>query len=517
MLKVYVISAKNLPAADSNGKSDPYVVIHSVDGNKFKFGQTTVQKLTCDPNWDPLLKNPFLCPFVRARSFLFEIYDKDTISKDDYLGMAQFDMEIHPIGQPVTLDVENVQLPTPRPPKIVVQVDSPTSFYPEGEISKNIHHLAITLTYDPPISFTSRYHPPELSMLAIHNDSKMMERIYGGMTPPHGILLDAMPQHVGPTGWTQVIRVNIKKAKGLTLIPLVTSKINKRTITVNYCGFQKEPKKDNVRLCDSKATNTGVLLYKSSVNANNEELLTLGSLVEFTEKGFEFKKFEGQPISESDYISFVKNVGIDPSTYAMRFNISLGETYSLLDAAKLHSIEFPKQIKFGLGWSGSKDLDSYGFIVSKDYKVIGYVSGASKSKFSYIKHMGDAASGSEDKDAESIVVNLTEVPDEVGTIAIFATYENGTFLQVQNIYMRVCTTIDKKEKELMYLPVVAKRRQNSLLFGILYRTPKGSWDLFPAAKLFEGKDSHDIGEYCNEFFEISGIVEDVINAEQPSK
>ena len=50
MLKVYVISAKNLPAGDSNGLSDPFVVLNSVDKNKYRFGKTKVINQTLNPD-----------------------------------------------------------------------------------------------------------------------------------------------------------------------------------------------------------------------------------------------------------------------------------------------------------------------------------------------------------------------------------------------------------------------------------------------------------------------------------
>lgn len=509
MLKVYVISGKNLPAADSNGLSDPYVVIHSVDGNKFRIGTTSVIKQTLNPSWDPLLKSPFTCPYTRARSFLFEIWDKDSISKDDFLGTAHFDLEIHPIGQPVCLDVENVQIPTLRPPKIVVQVDHPQSNFPQADGQPKVHHITASLTYDPPIPFSSHLHPPSLSLIAIHHDSKMLERIVGGMTPPRGIMVDVVPQHVGPTGWTQVIRMNIAAAKGMTIVPMIRNNFYKGTITLNFCGFQKEPKKDNVRVCDTKGSNSGVLLYSTSVS-NVDQLSTLGSLIKFTDK-YEFEKIEPLSIADEDYMSLAKSFGIDPLKYSLRFNISLGQSYSLMEVSRFHNIEFPKQIKFGLGWSGSKDLDSFAMLIGEDYKVCGEVSGHSKKQHQFIKHMGDATSGSDDKDTESIICQLDKAPPNIKAIAILASYPNGSFNQVQNIYMRVTTPVNGTEKELMYMPIVAKKRQNSLLFAVMYRTANGSWDLFPASKLFEASGSHAMKDYCNEFFEISGIVEDVIN------
>lgn len=509
MLKVYVISASNLPPADSNGKSDPYVVLYSVDKNRFRFGKTQTINETLDPVWDPLLKKPFTCPFTRARSIVFDIYDKDTLSKDDFLGTAEFDLQIHPIGQPVTLDVDNQCAKTKRPPKIVVEVDYPAQIFPEDKNIK-IHHLTFSLSYDPLIPLSTHSHPPELSFIAIHEETKLLERIYRGMTPPAGLMYDSTPQHVGPTGRTQVVRINLGKCKNITLVPLVSSNLFRGKITVQYCGFAKEPVKDDIRVVDKKELNCGTLISQSSVQTIDDGLYSLGSLIKITNGQYTFTEFEGTQC-KTNYLEFANTFGSDYTGFSQRYNISFEQSYSLNAIAEFHGISIPDEITFGLGWSGAKDLDTFALTLDGKYHVIGKVS-ASKPKFeNCIYHHGDAKKGVEGGDAEQISVKLSKCPSTIKSICIFANYKAGKLCDVQNVYMRMISGHGENEgKELIYLPIVARKKQDSLLFAVLYPTKKGSWELFPAARLFESGTPDGAKDYIEEFFEISGIVEDVI-------
>ena len=513
MLKVYVISAKNLPAKDSNGLSDPYVVLYSLDKHKFRFGKTPEIKETLNPSWDPLLKTPYQCPFTRTKSIIFDIWDKDKVSKDDYIGTAEFDLLMHPIGQPVTLDVDNVSVPTKRPPKIVVQVDFPSSIFPnlpEPKLLEKIHHITFSLAYDTVIPVSSHNRPPELSFIAIHKKNKLMERVYGGMTPPHGIRFDSMAQHIGPSGRTQVVRINIKKSPDITYIPLVNSNFYRGRITVQYCGFMKEPVKDDYRLVEKKDLNCGYLIESSFVDTIDEGLYSLGSTMSITNGKVTFKKFEHGELCSTNYTDLVAAIDNEYASYSQRYNISFGENYSLTKISEFHKIQFPQSIIFGLGWKGAKDLDTFAIIVDDKWHCSAEVTGSKKNFKDCIIHQGDSKSGNDASDSERIVVNLKKKPEGVKAICICATYKGGTFSEIPSIYMRVLAPLETGEKELLYLPVVAKKKQNSLLFAVLYQTREGKWDLFPLSRLFEAKDIKETKEYIEEFFEISGIVEDVI-------
>ena len=87
ILHLDLLSAKDLPAADSNGKSDPYCVV-TMNG-KF-LHKTKVHKKTLNPVFDEGLQIE-VTSRLRSRIYI-EIYDNDVIGKDTLLGRATLHM-----------------------------------------------------------------------------------------------------------------------------------------------------------------------------------------------------------------------------------------------------------------------------------------------------------------------------------------------------------------------------------------------------------------------------------------
>lgn len=86
-LRVDVLDAQDLPAADSNGKSDPYVKFELNDQDVFK---TKVQKRTLHPAWNEYFETP-----VHSRTagnFKATVWDWDFADKPDLLGSTKVDL-----------------------------------------------------------------------------------------------------------------------------------------------------------------------------------------------------------------------------------------------------------------------------------------------------------------------------------------------------------------------------------------------------------------------------------------
>ncbi len=83
---VNVIQAKGLLAADSNGFSDPYVVLQLEGAIVAKPLKTKVQKSTLDPVWDEEVRIP-----VRGRvgQLKLKVLDYDLLSGHDFLGFSK--------------------------------------------------------------------------------------------------------------------------------------------------------------------------------------------------------------------------------------------------------------------------------------------------------------------------------------------------------------------------------------------------------------------------------------------
>ncbi|KAI5867087.1 tricalbin [Durotheca rogersii] len=87
-LRVDVISATDLPAADSNGKSDPYCKFELNGQDVFK---TKTQKKTLNPSWNEFFE--VAVPSRTAAKFVCKVYDYDFADKPDFLGGTDINLE----------------------------------------------------------------------------------------------------------------------------------------------------------------------------------------------------------------------------------------------------------------------------------------------------------------------------------------------------------------------------------------------------------------------------------------
>ncbi|KAI9659031.1 MAG: hypothetical protein M1821_001991 [Bathelium mastoideum] len=102
-LRVDVLDAADLPAADRNGKSDPYCKFML---NGKEIFRTQVQEKNLHPAW-----NEFFETSIRSRTaanFSVDIYDWDRAASDDFLGRAAINLDVlEPfVSQEVTLHLD---------------------------------------------------------------------------------------------------------------------------------------------------------------------------------------------------------------------------------------------------------------------------------------------------------------------------------------------------------------------------------------------------------------------------
>ncbi|KAL2257856.1 hypothetical protein VTK26DRAFT_9080 [Humicola hyalothermophila] len=88
-LRVDVLDAQNLPAADSNGKSDPFVKFELNGQEVFK---TKTQKKTLNPAWNEFFNVPV--PSRTGAQFKATVWDWDFADKPDFLGGADIDLTL---------------------------------------------------------------------------------------------------------------------------------------------------------------------------------------------------------------------------------------------------------------------------------------------------------------------------------------------------------------------------------------------------------------------------------------
>lgn len=84
LLRVRIIKGVNLAVRDTSG-SDPYIVLR-MGRQKLK---TSVKKNTVNPEWNEDLTLSVLEPLVPIK---LKVFDKDTFSRDDKMGDAEFEI-----------------------------------------------------------------------------------------------------------------------------------------------------------------------------------------------------------------------------------------------------------------------------------------------------------------------------------------------------------------------------------------------------------------------------------------
>ncbi|KAF3932776.1 Tricalbin-1 [Dactylella cylindrospora] len=98
-LRVDILDGQDLPAADRNGKSDPYVIFE-LNGDKVH--KTEVQKKTLHPAWNETFTVE-ISSMVGAE-FKCKVYDWDLAGDDDFLGAADIDLtKVEPFKKSVAI------------------------------------------------------------------------------------------------------------------------------------------------------------------------------------------------------------------------------------------------------------------------------------------------------------------------------------------------------------------------------------------------------------------------------
>ena len=106
-IEVDILEARDLIASDSNGFSDPYVVIDPTAG--FTSGaKTPIIKKTLNPVWN---YNTVLVVDPSFKKIKFRVFDWDRFSKDDCLGTCSFPASMFADGAPLDVWEPLVQRP----------------------------------------------------------------------------------------------------------------------------------------------------------------------------------------------------------------------------------------------------------------------------------------------------------------------------------------------------------------------------------------------------------------------
>ncbi|CEG36152.1 Predicted Ca2-dependent phospholipid-binding protein [Plasmopara halstedii] len=82
---VTLVKAVDLPSADFNGKSDPYVIFQLANTMR----KSSVIQANLNPEWDPEETFSFIAEDIQSAVLDVKVFDHDRISKDDIIGSCQ--------------------------------------------------------------------------------------------------------------------------------------------------------------------------------------------------------------------------------------------------------------------------------------------------------------------------------------------------------------------------------------------------------------------------------------------
>mmetsp|Transcript_2180 Transcript_2180/g.3842 ORF Transcript_2180/g.3842 Transcript_2180/m.3842 type:complete len:160 (-) Transcript_2180:1257-1736(-) len=86
VVEVKIVSAYGVINTDAKGKSDPYCVLHL---GSHQLTKTSVEKDTLSPVWNHLYTFVLCGSISNSEKLLFEVYDKDRFTKDDFMGKIE--------------------------------------------------------------------------------------------------------------------------------------------------------------------------------------------------------------------------------------------------------------------------------------------------------------------------------------------------------------------------------------------------------------------------------------------
>lgn len=148
-----------------------------------------------------------------------------------------------------------------------------------------------------------------------------------------------------------------------------------------------------------------------------------------------------------------------------------------------------KMLRVGLGWDTADngqafDLDAHAFLLGKDGKMrsekdVVYFN-QKEAANGAVKTLGDNRTGEGEGDDETILINLTSLPEDVEKVAVTvdiydATSRNQNFKQVQNEFVRLVND-ETGEEIARFEPAddTAEQGHTAIIFAEIYRN-EGGW------------------------------------------
>uniref|UniRef100_A0A6G1SJP6 Synaptotagmin 1 n=1 Tax=Aceria tosichella TaxID=561515 RepID=A0A6G1SJP6_9ACAR len=92
VLSVTILEARNLPAMDLNGLSDPYVCVFMANNKNYGMFKTKIHKHTLNPVFNETFKYQISYAELTKQTLILSVYDYDRLSKHDEIGQLTLPM-----------------------------------------------------------------------------------------------------------------------------------------------------------------------------------------------------------------------------------------------------------------------------------------------------------------------------------------------------------------------------------------------------------------------------------------
>ncbi|OHT06744.1 hypothetical protein TRFO_05411 [Tritrichomonas foetus] len=505
MYKFYVVRGINLPSADLNGKSDPFVKVYAkTAADTFYLGKTDVIKKTLNPVWDSELSKGYVCYSPLLKEIKLVVYDKDLI-KNDKLGTVKIDPQYTQInfGQNQSFPLKTKRSCKGGEPMIEVNIQrywDPSQFTPYDKFPVGFcKRIGFMLEFNPPL-------PPgvrnsNISFLAFDKEDGGLARRL-----PHisnfndkGIKIKSPVVQFGPSGWSPIASINFEKLDTHFLtdiqfyyLPIVQVENYQGTVRlICFAMHNQNQFPISIIYYDDLPFNGSDIV--SSTRAfhlkNGQKLLNLTIL-----------EFEQRPIARSsEYPSFyefanrMKETILPPDTqFFRRLELDVDKSLTLNFASQFHGRPIPRNLVLYYDWQSTPGhpLDCGVQVFDINFKSLGHCHYHEPEAMNgCLKCLVDKNRYYDKFKYETLYVpiKLFDLPPEARFVSLaLAGYDNNPWPLKHGGYFRI---YDDNKFEFMNMTARYKGDVTGVNICVLWKMDNGDWAVLPMLKKFVHKGS----------------------------
>ena len=254
---VTILSAKNLSPEKPDDVS-PYVQLFSKGLIYYFVGETKSVK----KNSNPIFNASFDIDFFKASLLIFKVFDHHFVGRDPLLGSYELDLNALMDRGVTHLDLPIHETPNEYPSVLTIEIDlqpltpdsvnsliKPNCPQVIPQIPQNLrrsgYRMYVYTSFDPPITDCTQNKPLPVEIKCLFIDSRYKYYTYLDSDCSWEILGHSTGTYTsrGPSGPTQIHRINPKKLSNTFLFFFMESSNYSGNVTINYIISPKDKKK----------------------------------------------------------------------------------------------------------------------------------------------------------------------------------------------------------------------------------------------------------------------------------